>query len=482
MTLWEKGVKLPSYPSLTHDLKVDVLIIGGGMTGLQTLYYLKNYPNVCLVEGNTIGFGVSKNTTGKINYLQENTLGYLVKKGKMGKAHQYLNSQREGMELLKQIVLTEKIDCNLEQVSSFLVTNQKKQIFPLNALKSFLKEENITIDETLPKECTSYLDGFGVSDTYVFHPLKYMKGLLQRLSNPSIYEHTRIIKIKRKKDGYHCYTNTFCEILANKVIIACHYPFFLFPFLLPFKSYIEKSYFVATKVPKNLKYTYITMENPSVSTRFYEEDGEVYQIYLGASHMTGVHQDDLKNFRNVMENHSLKFSQDISWSNVDIFSFDHLPFVGKIQKNMYLSTAYQGWGMAQSALSAHMLRRMVLEEETSYASLFSPKRSFLFSLFCLPIALVFNTFSFLRSRIYKKSWYSDRVTFEKDNGTLIAKYRDSDGKYHCVTPICPHLKCGLIFNEQEKTWDCPCHSSRFDLDGRVLKGPTKYSISYSSKD
>ncbi len=478
MSLWAEYKLSHSYDSLKENKIVDTLIIGGGMVGVQTMYYLKDRKDVMLVEANKIGMGVSANTTGKINYLQESTLGYLIEKGKFVTASMYLASQIEGINFMQDIILQEQIDCDFEKVTSYLVTNDENKVKSLKKIKNFLNQKGISVLEEIPKQ-TSFSYGIGVTDTYVFHPLKYLDGILKSLTNSSLYENTRIVKIQKKDDVYVCETNDHFQIIAQNVICCCHYPFFLFPYFLPVKTEIEKSYLLAKKASENLKYTYITMESDCLSSRFYETNQQVYQIFLGKNHKTSVLQNDQQNLRDVKHKLSLEdFSY--QWSNVDILTFDHLPFIGKIKPNFYLATGFQTWGMIQSIVSAKMISFELEGKISPYQALFDPKRKKVMRTCLLPYYLGVNFFSFVRSKFYKKNWY-DAVTFYYEDGKLIGCYKDLEGVEHKVHPVCPHMKCGLIFNPVDKTWDCPCHSSRFSMDGKVLKGPSTYSISYTKE-
>lgn len=477
MSLWKKELSTTSYESLKNDIKTDILIIGGGITGVNTLYFLKNFSHVVLVEANKIGMGVSANTTGKINYLQENTLGHLIQKKQDQKSKLYLQSQLEGMHLLKSIIEKEKIDCDLEEVSSYLVTEKKKYYSVLDHISHFLKEQSISVLEQIPNDLKRFQKGIGVTDTYVFHPLKYIYGLLSKLKNQEIYEHTKVVKIKKENDEFVCYTEQGFLIHAKRVLVTCHYPFFLFPYFLPIKTSIEKSYLVAKEVSKNLKYTYITMESPSLSSRFYETNDTAYQIFLGGSHKTFWKQNDMVHFDHLLQTFSC-FNNSLFWSNVDIMTFDHLPIIGEIKPNFYVATGFHTWGMIESVVSAKLLSKLLNQESSVYEKLFSPKRSFWKRIVMIPYYLCVNAISFIRSKFYHKSWYSKSLSFSYKDGKLIACYVDSSNQKHFVHPVCPHMKCGLIFNEAELTWDCPCHSSRFDLDGNSIKGPSKYCISY----
>lgn len=474
MSLWEKDIMMKSYDPLKENKVVDILIVGGGMTGINSLYFLKDQKNVMLVEANKIGQGVSLNTTGKINYLQESTLGHLILTKQYTKAKIYLASQIEGIKLLKKIIKMEQIECNLEEVTSYLVTQKAEKVQDIKQIEHFLEDIKIPLENDLSLLDKDFLYGIGVKDTFVFHPLKYLKGLLNVIKHP-IYEHTRIMNIRKTQNGYQCVTDQGYYIEAKRVMIACHYPFFYLPYFLPTKTSIEKSYLNAYKVKENKKYTYITIENPSLSTRFYEDNQHIYQLALGGSHKTSVKQNDSEQFQKITTS-KLK---NILWSNVDICTFDHMPIIGPIKENLYLATGYQAWGMIQSVISAQMFYQSINGKHSPYDDLFSPHRIFIKRfLFSFPY-LLSNAYSFLRSKWYHKSWYSNHLTFSYKKGRLIACYKDKNGEKHLVHPVCPHMKCGLIFNEIEETWDCPCHSSRFDKDGNIIKGPSKYSIQWS---
>jgi len=478
MSIWSKYKSDITFPSLQENKIVDTLIIGGGMTGLNSLYFLKDQENVCLVEANEIGQGVSMNTTGKINYLQDNTFVLSLQKGKTVLAQEQLASQIYGMKLLLDIITKEQIDCDLEAVTSYLVTNQESNIKVLKRVEHFLQEHHIEVTKLDRK--LSFLYGIGVKDTFVFHPIKYMIGLCKALKKRNIYEHTKILKIVAGENCYYCHTKDYC-IRAKKVILACHYPFFLFPFLLPMRSSVEKSYLIAHRVKENEKYTYITLESPSQSVRFYQNGEDIYRICLGESHDISTKQNDEDHFKKVQRLFSIDESSiECVWSNVDLTTMDGRAYVGEIKPNLYLATGYQTWGMIQSALSGKILSDFVNNQVNEYQHLFYPKRKSIDVYSQILVSGFKNTKSFLSSKYYPKSWYSNSLTFHFQHGKFIATYNDEQGS-HCVHPVCPHMKCSLIFNEVEKTWDCPCHSSRFDLDGQVIKGPSNYSIACNVK-
>ena len=478
MSLWSNYLDNLTFKKLTKNIEVDTLIIGGGITGLTTLYYLKNLPSICLVDQNKIGNGITKNTTGKLNYLQETIYTDLQKNINELTAIKYLNSQRYAISLIKNIIKKENIACDLEQVKSYIFTTKNSEIPKIQAEKDFLIKQHIKVkEEELPLNLNSKA-AISVSDTYVFNPIKYLMALKNILKTKNIYENTKITNIKHHNNKYYCQANNY-QIIAKNVILTCHYPFFTIPFFLPLKSHIEKSYLIAHKVTKNPKITGITISKLHLSFRYYEDKENTYQISLASSHNTAFNQNDAKNFQNVINKFSIK-KQDIvaKWSNVDIITDDKLPFIGPIKPNLYLATGFNAWGLSNSILAAKILSNYILNIKNEYQDLFLPHRINLAKLKSLLINTITNSLAFLRSKFPNKNWYTSNIKFKTINGEKIAIYKDKNQKEHLVYTTCPHLKCSLIFNEVEKCWECPCHSSKFSIDGKCLKGPSLKDITY----
>lgn len=481
MSIWNINEKPRQVEKLTKDIETDILIVGAGMTGLTTTYYLKDHPSICVVDSRLYGHGVTLNTTAKITYLQQDIYNKISSLVGEKETSIYLKSQKEAINYLKNIITKEKIDCDLKEVPSYLFATTEDDINQLEKEVSFLKNNGVNINKSkLPDKITSYLT-YSVNDTYTFHPLKYLEGIYQILKKKKIpiYENTTILEIKKIDDTYYCYTEQN-YIKAKKVILACHYPNFLKPFFIPFKSSIEKSYIVISKVEHDLNYACINMSNPTYSCRFYQEGDDIYQISLAESHNIAIKHNDLEHFNRVKEIFNLDAKNIVtSYSNIDIITKDYLPYIGELKENLFLATGYNTWGMTNSILASKILSDLIIEKKNEYAELFRPNRHLLITLLKLPFYLVSQVKSFFGPKINKeKEWYPNSITFEKRDGKNVIIYRDEQGKNHIVYNKCPHVGCSLIFNEPEKTWDCPCHSSRFDIDGNCIKGPSDFSIAY----
>lgn len=479
-SIWSEELKM-SFPKLEEDISVDVLIIGGGITGVNTAYQLLySGLSVCLVEKNNIGCGVTSRTTGKLTYLQENMCSKIKKFHGMDFAKLYVESQKEAINLACDIINKENIECNLEKVKSYIFTTE--DTVKLREEERLYEEFGIDVkvSNTLPHD-NKVNKNFYVDDTYVFHSIKFVNALADICSKRgvSIFENTKIISMDEVSDGYICKTKNN-SIRAKYVVLALHYPYFLSPFWMPFKGYLEKSYIEAFQVEKNYKFSAITVSSPVVSIRYHSDNDKNYQLYLSKSHNLAVKNDEEENFQDMLNENSTK--PDYLWSNKDIMTIDALPFIGCVNDNrkLLIGTGYNTWGMTNGILAGKILSDIILCNDNKYIELFSPTRKFNVSVLGnASIILGSNAYSFIKSKISKnKSWYSDRVKFEMRNGKNVAIYIDDEKKEHIVYNICPHMKCSLIFNEVEKTWDCPCHGSRFDLDGKCIEGPSNYNITY----
>lgn len=479
MSIWNKFEYKKTLEELNRDIDIDILVIGAGITGMTTSYYLKD-ENIAIVEKDQIGHGVTLNSTAKINYFQETI--YTKIKSILGTkyAKKYLNSQIDAIKLLKNIILKEKIDCDFKRVSSYVFASSKNEVKVLEKEVKFLKNNNIeVIEKSLPDKIKSY-KSYCVNDTYVFNPIKYLYGIYEILKkdNIPIYENTKVIDVQRKNNKYICLTNKY-KIKANKIIFACQYPYFLKNMFLPLRSYNEKSYIIISKVNKDKNYTCINTNKPTYSSRFYQDKNNIYQISLGQSHNIAFKLNDKNNFKKVKEMFNLKDKDIImKYTNSDIITLDHMPLIGKINKNIYISCGYNTWGMTNGILGASIISDMIKGKSNKYENTFNPKRFNLSNAIYLPLIIVSQTKSFLGTKIFKnKSWYKS-VKFINKNGKSIGIYKDKNSINHVVYNKCPHLGCSLIFNEEEKTFDCPCHSSRFDMNGKCIKGPSIYDISY----
>lgn len=477
-SIWLDNIDYTPNEPLNKNIDVDILIIGGGITGLNIAYHLKDKDmKICLVERNKIGHGVTARTTAKLTYLQETI--YTKLKGEKGKL--YLESQIEAIKIVEDIINKNNIKCDYEKVPSYLFTDEEKNINKIKREKEFLEKAGIKVNEIikLPNNRTVEY-GIFVDNTAVFHPIKYLISLKKVLKDKiDIYENTKIKDIWQEQNYYICKTEQNI-IKAKKVIIATHYPYFLLPFMMPLKCHLEKSY-VAAFEQENFHFSAINTNQPTISVRYHQDDKKSYQLYLNGSHNLAFKNNEEENFQKLLK--EINVQPIYIWSNKDIITNDYLPYIGELKDNMYIATGYNTWGMTNSAIAGKIISEMIIKKENKYQKLFDPRRSINLSSAIKNSLDIFNNLkSFAGSKIIKnKSWYSNNVKYKEINGDKVAIYIDENKKEHIVYQKCPHFKCTVIFNEKEKTWDCPCHGSRFDIDGHCIEGPSNYNIVYNKQ-
>ena len=466
ISIWKDTVEEKNFKELDKDTNVDVLIIGGGITGISSLYHLRDSNlKVMLVEQNKIGYSTTGNSTGKLTYLQ-NDLIDKIKKYDYDKAIRYVSSQIDAIKMITDTINKEKIDCDLEEVDSLLYTNKKEEIDKIKELRCFLEDNNINIkDESNDLVESKYM--IGVSNTYMFHPIKFLYGLIN--SSDMIYENTSIKDITLENDYYICKTDK-CIIKAKWVILASHYPYFNLPYFFPIKGNLEKSYLSASK-NKCDKVSLISYSNPFISIRTYKD----YLIYLSNTHSNNKKVDDLEHYNELMKKvFDLELKPSYLWSNVDIITNDYVPYIGKIKERLLIGTGYNTWGLTNGFLAGKILSDIILDKNNKYINLFDPTRINMMQVSGSISDMVKSVDGYINGLSNK----SDIITYKKIKGKSVATYKDKDGFMYMVYDTCPHMGCKLIFNEIEETWDCPCHASRFDKSGKCISGPSNKDITF----
>lgn len=458
-----------NFPSLSTDKfvrELDVAIIGGGITGLSTAYYLRDSNlKVAVFEQGKIGMGVTSRSTAKITYLQGDIYQRLGDKAKS-----YYLSQKEAIWELLKIIEDGNISCELEEVPSILFCLNKENDSKIRAEKQLLESFGAHPYEV---EHPNISSGIGISDSYVFHPLKFLSGLSNTLiSKVLIYENTLVFDMKKENGRYLIHT-TNGDFFAKNVVIANHYPFFLLPNLFPLKTYVQREYVNAAKVSHSSSFTAINIDSDLHSIRYYKD----YLLYGSNRHRLTEKIDFGKHYDKSRSDFKRLFDKipEVTWDNQDIVSHDLLPFIGRLDSHLYVGAAYRGWGMTNGVLSGKIISNFILYQAALYQDLFSPTRMNL----GLAIHSFLGTFHYMKATT-QAFLKKNNPSYVRINGVLHAIYEDEEHKIHKICLLCPHMKCHLVFNSYDKTWDCPCHGSRFSLDGKLIKGPATKSLTKTS--
>lgn len=490
--LWDITDK-QTYPKISKDINTDILIIGAGMTGIATALYLKDSGyKITIVDQNLVGHGVTRGTTGKITYLQDIIYQRIEKGFNFETAKQYFKSQKEAIDLIKKNVESYKIDCNFIRNSSYIFINDNKNSNKIYKEKELLEkfgvnQKNLELHVKSPFPFNSKM-ALEVKDTYIFHPLKYLYSLcdvLTKSQKVKIYEKSMVKAIDKVHNGYEVMVNNK-KIITKKVIVCCHYPYFISPCYIPFKTHLEKSNVMAVTVNNVTSNNAISVDKPVNSVRYFTDNKDNYLIYLNNTHYLGNQLDEkqnknisvslLKHYFNIDEKQIKYF-----WSNYDLVTADYLPYIGSVSgqnNSFFIATGYNTWGMTNSTIAGKVIADLIINGKSQYEELFSLNRAFNFNK-CLNYFIdgIANSKNYVLSKVKKKFYfYPSNVHIIIKNFKRYGVVIDKEKKKHIVSLLCPHMKCSLFFNPIEECWECPCHGSKFDIDGNVLKGPSNFDI------
>lgn len=473
--IWKKDLKVEKVKSKMFDnMKTDVLIIGAGIAGLSTaLNLINSNKKIVVIEKSTVGNGVTSASTGKITVMQGLCYSKIEQIINYETALKYYKSQKCATKLIDSIIKTYNIDCDYSISPSIIFTNSVTKIIDFEKEENFYEKAKIKYKK-IAKLPNNYpcLYGLLIEKMHVFNPLKYLLELKKIImENIPIYENTSALNISKSCGKYKIKTNKGV-IYAKKVIVSTHYPFFITPGFIPLRTYIEKSYMLAAKVEKNYSFNAITASSPILSMRYLKD----YMIIAANSHITKDTDNYQANFNDLKTQFITNFKGKIEyiWSNHDIMTNDNMPYIGEINTNLYVATGFNKWGITNGVLAGKILGDIILNKKNEYKDLFALNRKG-------SLTKTFNTFkhnfdttkTYINMKLVKKKF--NKVKIIKEDGKDISIYRDGKKEYK-VHNKCPHMGCKLIFNEIDKTWDCPCHGSRFDINGNSIFGPSIYSI------
>ena len=490
-SIWLKDIKTLQTNELKKYFKTDVLIIGAGITGISTAYFLKDSNlKISVIDRSKVGFGVSALTTGKITYLQDNIYHKLEKTLGIDISKKYLKSQQEACEILKKIIIKKKIECDYKKNDSIIFATDDISKNKLLKEKETLEKIGVDIKE-IKKLPNNYPCNYGIkiNDSAVFNSVKYIRSLagICLKKGINIYEDTCALTVDKDENFYIIKTNKN-TIKAKYVVIASHYPLFVIPGLIPFRTYLEKSHLVACEVDETKEFNAITNNKPTITMRYHKDEKKYFIFGSETDNMSGNinYNKEQEKVENKFHKH-FKNKIIYEWSICDLTTNDNLPFIGSINSknpNLFIATGYNKWGMTNGTIAAKLISDLILKKQNKYKELFKPYRKTNITKIKNEFVYLFNTSKiFLKTKINKnKSFYKDNVKIVNENGQSVGIYIDENKKEHKVHNLCPHMKCSLVFNYMEKCWDCPCHSSKFDIDGNCIKGPSVYSIKLKKGD
>lgn len=446
-SLWESTADIPKRRPAEGLYERDVVVIGAGMTGILTAWQLqKAGKSVAVLEAGRIAGGQTGRTTGKITSQHGIIYSRLLREQGKRKARLYAEANQKAVSEYERIVEENGIDCGFERLPSYLYSTVGRaglcgEAAAAAALGIPAYETNIC---ELPFRVTGAVC---FEDQAQFHPLKFIKGLAQRLE---IYENSRVRSVR----GQLVCTDR-ARFLAKSIVFATHYPLRDIPGFYFLRQHQERSYVVALGNCEPLKGMYYSVDEAGLSLR---SAGDAL-LLGGNSHRTGERRKG--GAYGSLKAAACKFypGAEITnmWAAQDCMPHDGVPLIGRYSlwhPEWYVATGYGKWGMTSSMVAALLLRDMITGKDNAWEEVFSTKRM-------RQTAAAENFKKDVRESV-KGLWRGFVHVGEK--------CKSGEGKF-CAR--CTHMGCKLTWNPHEKSWDCPCHGSRFDIEGRVLDGPAQ---------
>lgn len=423
-SLWLKKTKLPGFPKLEQDLNVDVLIIGGGMAGILCAHQLHEQgASYALIESNQILGGITGRTTAKITSQHGFCYSALLKKFDEKTAKGYYQANQEAICRYEKI--SARIDCDFSRMDNYIYEAQAtgKAKREMEALRMLGIQADYIRELPLP------IKTFGAvrfCDQAQFDPMRFAAGIVPDLR---IYEHT-----KAKEFIGNTVLTEQGKIHAEKIIVTTHFPmlnkhggYFL-------KLYQQRSYVLALENAGNVEGMYLGEGTNGLSFR---NAGDLL-LLGGGGHRTGKKGGGWAPLEAAARLYYPNAKVRYRWATQDCMTLDGIPYIGPYSPDtpgLYVATGFNKWGMTSSMVSAMILTDLVAGRKNLYAPIFTPARTI------------------LRSQLFKNA---GETTWNILRPTV---------------PRCPHLGCALHWNQEEHSWDCTCHGSRFTQEGQLLNGP-----------
>ena len=468
---WLATTPESNYPVLPGDISVDVAIIGGGIVGITSAFLLKEAGvSVAVIEADRIIKGVTGYTTAKITSQHNLIYNRLISELGRGQAKQYAESNQAAIEKIEYIVRSWDISCDFAHKPAYVYAGSEDSaqriLDEVRAARSLGLPASFEGNLPLPFETYGSVR---FSHQAQFHPRKYLCALARKIQDNGchIFEKTRALGIE---GGEPVVIKTDRgTVRAENVIQATHFPIVDKPGELFKKLYQSMSYVLGMRIEETFPDgMFINAEEPARSLRSQPADGGELVLAAGSGHPTGHGNSAYEHYRHLEDwarSIYKVLSIDYHWLTEDVMSADNVPFIGRLtpdSEHSYVATGFQKWGMTTGTAAAMILTDTILGRGNPWTEVYDPSRSKQVSPFAVQEEI---------SRIEP----GQGIVIEKGE-EKVAVYRDPQGVLYTFNPACRHMGCFVSWNDAEKTWDCPCHGSRYNARGEVIQSPAVYGL------
>jgi glycine/D-amino acid oxidase-like deaminating enzyme/nitrite reductase/ring-hydroxylating ferredoxin subunit len=488
---WVDSTSAPAFPRLDEPVVVDVAVIGAGITGITAATLLKEGgKTVALLESKEVLCGVTGYTTAKLT--SGHNLIYAAISGTFGQraARLYAEANEAAIVHVAAVAEARKIACDLERTSNYVYAEAREDVEKVRDEVKAARDAGLNVsfvEETpLPFPVAGAVRQEGQAQ---FHPRKYLLPLAESIPGDGscVFQETRALSVE---DGDPCRVRTNRgEVIARDVIVATHLSILdrglYFAKTSPKRSYVLGIPVDEAEAPEGM---FISTESPIHSIRHTRFDGRRLLMIGGEGHKTGQDEDTRRRYSSLEEWARARFELgpvEYRWSTQDNYSADRVPYVGKLGRrsdHVYVATGFNGWGMTNGTVAGLLLCDAILGKPNPWAEVYDSTR--------LPPFRALGRLAKENANVGKR-WVGDRLPGRQRSaaglapgeGAIVslgseraAVYKEEDGSLISLSPVCTHLGCIVGWNTAEKTWDCPCHGSRFDPRGRVIQGPAVQNL------
>jgi glycine/D-amino acid oxidase-like deaminating enzyme/nitrite reductase/ring-hydroxylating ferredoxin subunit len=492
VSLWQQDQLAPlSAVPDTAGLIYDAVIMGAGITGLTTAILLQQQGKKCIIlEGHKLGFGTTGGTTAHINTFYDTDYSQIAKDFGEEAAKTSADAAKASIALIQELAAKYAIDCDFECKDGIVFSETEEETKELLKELEASRSADVDVVEVRDNGIPVPFE-FAVlyKDQAQFHPLKYLSGLAKAfIELGGVLVEDAFVRDTSKGGEIHMATTDSQEYRGYNLIYATHMPPGITVFdteCAPYRSYVLAIKLKNGDYPKELVYD---MKDPYHYIRTHEIDGQPYLVLGGEDHKTG-HGDPEASFA-ALEAYARKYyyvdTIPYRWSAQYYLSIDGMPYIGEMPASdghVFVATGYNGNGMILGTIAGQIISDAILGLPNEYKEVFNPSR----------IKPVAGFQEFVKENvdvIYR--FFADRLGAEdlesfKDvppdtgvvvdhQGEKLAVYKDAEGKVTLLSPTCTHAGCIVSFNPAEKSWDCPCHGGRYDLEGQVLCGPPRKNL------
>ncbi len=468
-SIWTKDIQIKEFFTLSGDISTDAVVIGGGIAGILCAHLLCSRGiDTVIIEKDRICGGQTKNTTAKITSQHGVCYGRLIKHFGVDAAALYAKSHEEAICRYKEIIRDLNINCDFEILPSYLYAVSDGKIIEneYEAAKKLGIYCRMTTHTSLPFETKNALE---FENQAQFHPLKFLSNLTENLK---IYENTTALEVRENA----VITNRG-NIKAKHIVVATHYPFINVPGYYFARMHQSRAYAVAASSAGNLGGMYYGADGGYS----FRNSGD-WLIIGGGEHRTGENKEGGQYAG--LEAAAKRFYPDCTiaarWSAQDCVPIDECLYAGLYAPStpdMYVITGFNKWGMTGAMVGATLICDLITKRGSEYEKLYSPSR------FNVPASAEHFLTDATQSvkGLTKSAFFIPKTTIDNlpnshggvvdADGHKVGVYKDEKGKAYIVSTKCTHLGCQLEWNPDEKSWDCPCHGSRFDIEGNPIDNP-----------